>query len=132
MALAGRTGLVLDPKGLLTSLEGREELCPTALPGGLALLHPRHHEPYMFEASFIVLGRPIQDIHFGAPDGQPSDLFFLICCRDDRIHLHTLARLCMMAMKTELLSRLRQAADADAMHECILACEQEVLASKKP
>ena len=130
--LAEKTGRVYDPKELLSSLEAREELCSTALPGGLALLHPRHHEPYMFESSFIVLGRPIQEIHFRAPDGQPTELFFLICCQDDRIHLHTLARLCMMAMKTELLLRLRQAPDAASMHEHIIACEQEVLAAKKP
>ena len=131
VALAEKTGRVNDAKELLTSLEEREELCSTALPGGMALLHPRYHQPYMFETSFIVLGRPIQDIHFSAPDGQPTELFFLVCCQDDRIHLHTLARLCMMAMKTELIPRLRQAPDVDAMHEVLIACEQEVLAAKK-
>jgi len=132
VALAERTGLVFEPRDLLASLEAREEICPTAIPGGLALLHPRHHQPYMFEASFIVLGRPVQEIHFGAPDGKPTDLFFLICCQDDRIHLHALARLCMMAQKTELLSQLRAAPDATAMHEHILAAEAEVLKGKKP
>jgi nitrogen PTS system EIIA component len=132
VALAERTGLVYEPRDLLASLEAREEICPTAIPGGLALLHPRHHQPYMFEASFIVLGRPVQEIHFGAPDGKPTDLFFLICCQDDRIHLHTLARLCMMAQRTELLAQLRAAPDATAMHGCILASEAEVLKGKKP
>lgn len=132
VALAEKTGRVNDAKELITSLEEREELCSTALPGGLALLHPRYHQPYMFESSFIALGRPIQDIHFSAPDGQPTELFFLVCCQDDRIHLHTLARICMMAVKTELLTRLRQAPDADAMHAALIACEQEVLVAKKP
>lgn len=131
VALAEKTGKVLDSKDLLASLEAREELCSTALPGGLALLHPRHHDPYMFDASFIVLGRPVQDIFYGAPDGQPTHLFFLICCQDDRIHLHTLARLCMMAVKTGLLDELRQAADGGAMYDCLVAAEQEVLADKK-
>ena len=131
VALAEKTGRVFDPKELLASLTAREELCSTALPDGLALLHPRHHQPYMFESSFIVLGRPVQEIHFGAPDGQPTNLFFLICSQDDRIHLHTLARLCMMAMNTELLARLRAAPDAASMHEVLLTCEQEVLASKE-
>ncbi len=132
VALAEKTGRVWDARELLKSLEAREVLCSTGLPGGLALLHPRHHQPYMFESSFIVLGRPVQPIHFGAPDGQPSDLFFLICSQDDRIHLHTLARVCLMAQKTELLARLRQAPDAPAMWESIVACEQEVLGQKKP
>lgn len=132
VALAERTGRVFDAKDLLASLEAREEICPTAVPGGLALLHPRHHQPYMFESSFIVLGRPVQEIHFGAPDGKPTHLFFLICCQDDRIHLHTLARICMMAQKTEMLAQLIEAPNATTMHECILAAEQEMLTTRKP
>lgn len=131
VALAEKTGQLADPKELLESLEAREELCSTGLPGGLAIPHPRFHQPYLFESSFIVVGRPIQEIHFGAPDGEPTDLIFLLCCQDDRIHLHTLSRLCMMALKTEMLSQLRAAPDAAAMRECIIAAEQEVLADRK-
>ena len=36
--LAEKTGRLCDPRDLLKSLEAREELCSTALPGGLALL----------------------------------------------------------------------------------------------
>jgi mannitol/fructose-specific phosphotransferase system IIA component (Ntr-type) len=96
----------------------------------LALLHSRFPEAYMFESPFLVLGRTVQEIPFGAPDGQGTDLFFLLGCPDDRLHLHTLARLCLMAQKTELLARLREAADAAAMHQCILAAEAAVLAGK--
>ncbi len=132
VALAEKTGQLADPKELLESLETREELCSTALPGGLAIPHPRFHEPYLFESSFVVVGRPIQEIHFGAPDGQPTDLIFLLCCQDDRMHLHTLSRLCMMALKTEMLAQLRAAPDATAMRDCIIAAEWEVLADRKP
>jgi nitrogen PTS system EIIA component len=131
-ALAEQTGQVLDPKGLLESLEAREELCSTGLPGGLALLHTRHHEAYLFETAFIVLGRTVQPIPFGAPDGRPTDLFFLLACPDERLHLHTLARLCLMVQKTDLLPNLREAASADAMYEHLVAAEQEVLAKPKP
>ena len=41
VALAEKTGRLCDPKTLLASLEAREELCSTALPGGFALPHPR-------------------------------------------------------------------------------------------
>ena len=105
----------MRPAALLQGLEAREELCSTGIPGGLALLHSRNPESYLFEAAFLALGRTIQQIPFGAPDGQPTNLFFLIGCPDDRMHLHTLARLCLMAQKTDLLVDLRQAADADAM-----------------
>jgi excisionase family DNA binding protein len=129
--LAGKTGRVCDPHALLEGLEAREELCSTGIPGGLALLHARNPESYLFEMSFLALGRTVQQIPFGAPDGQPTNLFFLLGCPDERMHLHTLARLCMMAQKTDLLSELRQAVDAAAMCNCILAAEQAVLASRR-
>ncbi len=131
-ALAEKTGLVSDPSALLAGLEAREKLCSTGLPGGLALLHTRHPDIYLFESSFIVLGRTIQQIPFGAPDGQSTDLFFLLGCPDDRLHLHTLARLCLIAQKTELLVQLRQSADADAMLQCIIAAEEAVLQHQRP
>jgi excisionase family DNA binding protein len=130
-ALAEETGRVADSRALLEGLEAREELCSTGIPGGLALLHSRNPESYQFEMAFLALGRTIQQIPFGAPDGQPTNLFFLIGCPDDRMHLHTLARLCLMAQKTDLLVDLRQAVDAEAMCECILASEQAVLASRQ-
>jgi nitrogen PTS system EIIA component len=130
-ALAEKTGRVSDPPSLLPGLEAREELCSTGIPGGLALLHARTPETYMFEEAFLALGRTVQQIPFGAPDGQPTDLFFLIGCTDDRLHLHTLARLCLMAQKTNLLTDLRQAADASAMCDCIIAAEEAVLAQRR-
>lgn len=128
-AVADRTGLVCDGPELIASLQEREKLCSTAVPGGVAFLHPRQQQPYLFQASFLVFGRTIQPIHFGSPDGQPTDLFFLICCQDDQLHLHTLARLCTMAQKTDLLARLRAAADSDALFDCLLATEENVIAT---
>ncbi len=127
-ALGGRTGRVWDQSAFLEGLQAREELCSTGLPGGMALLHTRSPEAYLFESPFIVLGRTAQPVPFGAPDGQPTDLFFLLACPDDRLHLHTLARVCLMAQKTELLGHLRAAADAQAMLEVILLAEGTVLA----
>ena len=69
----------------------------------------------------------MQEIPFGAPDGHPTSLFILICCQDDRFHLHTLARLCLMALTTDLLAQLRQAPEARTMRDCLLSAEQEVL-----
>ena len=131
-ALAGKTGRVCDPAALIQGLEAREELCSTGVPGGLALLHSRNPESYLFEEAFLALGRTVQQIPFGAPDGRPTNLFFLIGCPDDRLHLHTLARLCLIAQKTDLLVDLRQAADASAMCDSIIAAEQAVLAISRP
>jgi len=131
VALAGTTGRLNNPQDLLASLEAREALSSTGMPGGFALPHPRLPDPYLVETSFIVLGRTVQEIHFGAPDGQPTNLFFLICCQDGRLHLHTLARICLMARKTALLDQLRQAPDAAAMRACLLSAEEQALAETK-
>lgn len=127
VAMADATELVSDPKELLMMIEEREELCSTALPGGWAILHPRHQDPYLVTESFLVVGRAIQPVHFGSQDGNPTDLFFLLCCLDDRLHLHTLARLCSMCLETRMLDELRNADSAQAMQEVILTAEAEIV-----
>jgi mannitol/fructose-specific phosphotransferase system IIA component (Ntr-type) len=75
------------------------------------------------------VGRVSHPIPFGAPDRAPTDLFFLLACPDDRLHLHTLARLCLMAQKSELLYRLRTAETAMEMEEEIISAEGAVIRS---
>lgn len=127
VALAEKSTLVLNAKGLLQSLEQRESLCSTALADGFALLHPRHHDPYMFEDSFIAFGRTINPIPFGASDGKETDIFFLICCQNDRLHLHVLARLCLMCRQKNFLLHLREAGDSAKIHECLRLQELEAI-----
>lgn len=131
VALAERTGRVLDPRELLQSIEEREALCSTALPGGLALLHARQHAEYRFEGSFLVLGRTVQAVPFSAPDGRATQVFFLVCCQDDRIHLHTLARLCLLAMNTDVVGKLYEAPDATQAYEALVSAEISVLPERK-
>lgn len=126
--LAETTGLVNYPDELFRSIDERERMCSTALPGGMALLHPKNHEPYMFGDTFMVVGRTIQPIPFGSPDGQTTDIFFLLCCQDDRIHLHVLARLCMMCQHTSLLLEMRDLTDAKAIYDLLVSSEEEVIA----
>jgi PTS system nitrogen regulatory IIA component len=125
--LADRTGLLCYRSELLESIVEREKLCSTALSGGLALLHPRYHEPYMFEDSFIVVGKTIAQIPFGSPDRSTTDIFFLICCQDDRIHLHVLARLCMMCHQTSLLLEMRDTDNSRDILQILLRSEEQVI-----
>jgi len=127
VGLADETGLLIHKDDLLESLEAREELCSTALGGGLALLHPAHHDPYVFEDSFICLGRTVQDLPFASPDGRTTDLFFLACCQDDSIHLHVLARLCIMFYHTNALLELREAQGSEELYEVLVRAEEEVI-----
>lgn len=133
VALADATGLLCYRDELQESLVEREKLCSTALSGGLALLHPRNHEPYMFEDSFVVVGKTIGQVPFGSPDRSTTDIFFLICSQDDRIHLHVLARLCMMCHQTSLLLEMRETNDPQELHRLLIASEQQVIQqTKKP
>jgi PTS system nitrogen regulatory IIA component len=125
--LADRTELLNYPDELLTAIQEREQMCSTALGGGIALLHAKHHQPYMSEDSFLVLGRAIQPVPFGSPDGRTTDLFFLLCAQDDRTHLHLLARICMMCYHTSVLMDLRDADSAESMAAALIAAEVEVI-----
>lgn len=125
--LGESTGLVCDAAELKESLTEREKLCSTALPGGFALLHPKHHEPYMFLDSFVAVGRTAGRILFGAPDGEATDLFFLICSQEDRLHLHVLARLCMICHHTGVLEEMREAGSAAEMHKLLVEAEERVV-----
>lgn len=91
--LGEATGLLLDRDHLLASLIDRESLCSTALPGGVALCHPRRPIPLAIERQFLCFLRTAAPVDFGAEDGEGTSLFFLLCAPDDRSHLHGLARL---------------------------------------
>ena len=127
MKLADRTGLVQNVSELQKTIHQREQMCSTALSGGMALLHPHSHQPYLFDDSFIALGRTIQPIPFGAPDGMATDIFFMICCQDDRLHLHVLARLCTICHHTDALLSIREAETAQEVHGALVAAETDVI-----
>jgi PTS system nitrogen regulatory IIA component len=127
VGIADRSGRIYDSADLHDSLREREEIGSTALSGGVALLHPRHHEPYMFSESIVVLGKCVHPIPFGAPDGGMTDMFFLICSQYDQLHLRILSRLCLMMGKTELLPELREAEGAQGMYDAICAAERVVV-----
>ena len=127
VAVAEAAEMLYAPADLVRSLVEREAICSTGLAGGVALVHPRKQDPYLAPESFIVLARTETPIPFGAPDGKNTDVFFLICCLDDRLHLHTLARLCAMLSTTELLAQIRAAESADDLYTAIVASERLVL-----
>jgi nitrogen PTS system EIIA component len=128
-AVAEREELLYDPRDLVQSLEEREALCSTGLAGGVAIIHPRHHDPYIASESLLILARAAHPICFGAPDGKSTDIFFLLIATDDRHHLHALARLCLMMLNTKLLVNLRAAASAADMYRYTVGAEQEILAT---
>jgi mannitol/fructose-specific phosphotransferase system IIA component (Ntr-type) len=125
--LAARTGLVYDPEGLFKELLAREEIASTAVGEGAAFLHPRFHDPYFFEESFIAYGRSLRPVFFGAPNGEGTRHFFLVCAADHVLHLNILSRLAVMAHATEFLAILDEAADVGEALSIIRAAEEGLL-----
>ena len=123
--LAERGGRVYDPEGLFKALVAREEAASTAIGEGLALLHPRFHDPYLFEESFIAYGRSERPVFFGATDGEPTRHFFLVCSTDHEQHLHILARLAILAHGTNLMARLETVETPEEAIAAVRDCEAE-------
>ena len=121
--LAVRGGKVYDEEGLFKELQDREDAASTAIGEGVALLHPRFHDPYLFEESFIAYGRSVRPIFFGAADGEATRHFFLIASTDHEQHLHILARLAILAHGTDLMERLDAAETSEEIICAIRDCE---------
>jgi nitrogen PTS system EIIA component len=124
--VAAQTGLLWDPQKMADAVRDREDMHPTALEIGVALMHPRRPMTSILGEAFIAFGRTEKAIPFGGRSGILTDLFFLICSTDDRGHLQTLARLSRIIAEPELLSALRSAPDAQAVHDAIRASEAKI------
>lgn len=127
VALADACEMVYGREDLLAEITQREELCSTALLAGTAIPHPRHPVPYDIAESFIVVGRTESGVPFGAPDGSLTRLFFLVCCKDERTHLHVLARLSRLMQDTESQAELMMAEDADAFLAALERAERRAI-----
>jgi PTS system nitrogen regulatory IIA component len=122
--LAAKTGLLWDPERMADAVREREELHPTSLDNGVALLHPRRPLTNILAEPMLALGRTESGIPFGG--GSLTDVFFLICSTDDRTHLRVLARLSRLVSDSALLDEIRNAVDAREVWEKIAAAEQQL------
>lgn len=124
VGLAEQAGLVYERQDLIDEILAREELCSTAITDQWAMPHPRHPLPYDIAESFIIVGLTPGGIPYGAEDGSLTRLFFLICCKDDRTHLHVLARLVRMLHTAENVELLLEAQGPDEMRERLTQLEE--------
>jgi len=127
--LVERTGLLYDAEGLLASVQEREDLGSTALPGGLAIPHPRRPMPYATAEPLVCVARVPAGVPFGAPDGRLTDLLFFVCSHEERAHLCVLARLALM-LNSDLPNRLRAAESPPEALELIIESETSLLARR--
>jgi len=124
--LAAGTGLVWDPVKLAEAVRAREELAPTALDNGVALLHPRRPMPGVVAEPLMALGRTDAGIPFGGAGGVLTDVFFLICSTDDQRHLRVLARISRLIADGSLLEGIRAAENAAEVHRLVVEHETAI------
>ena len=124
--LAADTGRLWDPEKMAAAVRERENLHPTALDIGVALLHPRRPLAGILAEPVLALGRTHQGIPFGGTRGDLTDIFFLICSTDDQVHLRTLARLSRLLSNPRFLEGIRAANDAIEAHDWITQFEDEL------
>jgi mannitol/fructose-specific phosphotransferase system IIA component (Ntr-type) len=78
---------------LIRALHEREQLHSTGIGDGVALPHARNALIGLVDNLVIVFGRQNQGIPFGALDGAPSKLFFLLVAPTVTQHLARISRL---------------------------------------
>ena len=123
---ANQTWQLYDPPRIFEVVREREALQSTAMPGGVALPHPGRRLPNDLGESIVAYGRTPSPIPFGGPNGQLTDIFFLILCREDRLHLQVLARLARMIQRPGFLEQLRACETARETLDAIEEAEEAV------
>jgi PTS system nitrogen regulatory IIA component len=128
--LAETSWQVYNPDALLAAVKQREELGSTALSSGVAIPHPRRPSPTMLGDPVIAYARTLAGIPFGAPHGALSDIFFLVCCRDQRTHLKVLARISRMMLQPAVVDELRATESVAETLSILEATERELIEDK--
>lgn len=98
----------------------RESLASTAMEGGVAFLHTRAKDKGKIARPFMICGRSWEGIPFGAPDGKPTYLFFLLGLKYDRLHLPILGRLARALRNPATIAKLRSLSSPDQMRAVLL------------
>jgi PTS system nitrogen regulatory IIA component len=124
--LAEQSWQVYDPAVILEAIRQREEMGTTALENGVALPHPRRPLASALGESVIAYGRTASGIPFGAARGELTDIFFLVCCRDESTHLRILARLSRLLLRPGFLDELRAAATPEETWSLIAEAESDL------
>jgi PTS system nitrogen regulatory IIA component len=123
--LAAQTGWLWDTKEMAEAVRAREEMRPTALENGVALLHPRRPLVKILAQPFLAMGCTSTGIPFGGA-APMTDVFFLICSTDDRGHLRTLARLSRILALPGFLNALHQVSSAAEARDLIVTTEESL------
>jgi len=131
-ARAYTNGWLADKPWFVGAVVERESLASTAMEGGVAFLHTRAKDKGKIGRPFIVVGRSWEGIPFGAPDGNPTYLFFLLGLKYDRLHLPILGRLARALRNPATIAKLRSLSSPDQVRALLLKEDAAVRAGIVP
>lgn len=116
-------GCIADREAYRKAILAREEMSSTAIEQGIAVPHAKSD---VVSAPSLAAMTLTQGVDYGAMDGQPSDLFFMIAAPlNGDLHLEILSRLMVLLMDGEFVKALRSAADAQQFMAVIDRFEKE-------
>lgn len=123
-----------DKPWFIGAVVERECLSSTAMEGGVAFLHTRERESDRVARPFIIVGRSYGGIDFGAPDGKPTFLFFLLGLRHDKLHLPVLGRLARIMRSPATVAKLRALPSTTKIRALLLKkdAEARTLGTQQP
>jgi len=124
LATIAAARLKWQPEDVLRPLLARERLGSTALGRGVALPHTRLEG---LEAPLAILARLVHPIEFGARDGEPVDLVFLVLWPEAASEgfLPALSDICRALRDNQLPRQLRQASSSEEALAMLRAADQQ-------
>jgi len=131
-ARAYTNGWLTDKPWFVGAVVERESLASTAMEGGVAFLHTRAKDKGKIGRPFMVVGRSWEGIPFGASDGQPTYLFFLLGLKYDRLHLPILGRLARALRNPATIAKLRALSSPDQVRALLLKEDAAVRSGTVP
>jgi mannitol/fructose-specific phosphotransferase system IIA component (Ntr-type) len=111
---------------LLRAIHEREQLHSTGIGDGIALPHARNALVGLVDKPVIVFGRHERGIPFGAVDGKPAQLFFLLIAPTVTQHLAILARISRVLNDPRLRQALLKADRPEKAHALIKDAETKL------
>lgn len=122
IGLHAAAGNLKDKDAYKAAILAREEQGSTAIGDGIAV---PHEKTSAVKAPALAAITVKNGVDYGAPDGKPSDLLFMIAATEDGdVHLEILSRLMVMLMDPDFTAKLRAAKSVDEFLQTIDAQEK--------
>ena len=122
IGLHAAAGNLKDKDAYKAAILAREEQGSTAIGDGIAVPHAKTSA---VKAPALAAITVKNGVDYGAPDGKPSDLLFMIeATEDGDVHLEILSRLMVMLMDPDFTAKLRAAKSVDEFLQTIDAQEK--------